>query len=113
MVGQLPWDFEALLHKQFPGKAVVSERIVKGRLDFACGGFCGPNAVYAKYWFTFTDAQSARFHLSQRRITGYFGNYPRQVLIRGQSVACNERETKFLVEYADAISFTLGCLPPP
>jgi hypothetical protein len=43
-----------------------------------------------------------------KKATG-FGNYPVAVLIRGRNVACNKRETTFLIKYRDGAGLTLGC----
>jgi hypothetical protein len=105
-------NFEALLHQSFPGRSVVSMQTRRsGELNFMCGGFCAPLSTRAPYWFVFRHPGRSAFHLSSRKFNpGYFGNYPTLVLIRGRTIACDRRETRFLIEYRDAAAFTLGCL---
>jgi hypothetical protein len=59
----------------------------------------------------FAEARGSAFHVSAKRVGG-FGNYPVPVLIRGRPIACDMREIRFVIEYRDAASFTLGCLGP-
>jgi hypothetical protein len=72
-------------------------------------GACSPLAVYSPYVYVFAHAQQSAFHISSKKKVGGFGNYPAPVLIRGRPIACNARETQFLIRYLDAISFTVDC----
>jgi hypothetical protein len=104
--GRILWQFEALLHDTFSNRPVCT----KGRLALSFrSGTCSPLAVYSPYFYVFANARGSAFHLSSPQKVGSFGNYPVVVFIRGRPVACNARETKFLILEAKA-RFTLGCL---
>lgn len=107
--GRLISNFEALLRTTFGMRAVF---VSKGE-NFSCAGTCAPLSTYSRYWFVFKSPARTTLHLSKRKFgSEAFGNYPAPVLIRGQSIACNTGETRFLVVYRNAASFTLGCLAP-
>jgi hypothetical protein len=112
--GRLLWNFEGLLRKTFPGRA-VSARYRRGSFwNFACSGSCSPLARWSPYRFTFEAPGGSAFHVSSKGLLpGSFGNYPLQVLVRGHAVACDKQETRFLIEYRDTASFTLACSKPP
>jgi hypothetical protein len=110
----LRWNFEGLLRKSFPGRAVSVKAVPGAFFDFSCAGLCGPLSVYSSYAYVFGAPGGSGFHVASRKFhAGTFGNYPLLVLVRGQSVACNQKETRFLIEYGNSVAFTLGCLPPP
>jgi len=113
--GEVLWNFETLLRASFPYRNVVSASLVKqsGALDFACGGSCAPNARYSSYAYSFASRGVSAYHLVRRTFRGSWGNYRRQLLIRGRSVACNSKETAFLVQQRQAVSFKLECATPP
>jgi hypothetical protein len=105
------WNFEALLWQRFvDGKVSVSRPE-----NFSCAGDCAPLSRYRPYKFTFLRPSGSAFHVSRRTFgdNGEFGNYPIAVLIRGKAVACDARETRFLIAYRSTASFTLACLPGP
>lgn len=104
--GRLIWQFEALLHDTF-GKRPLCARITRGSDNFEANT-CIPLALYSPYWYEFANASGSHFHISDK-VAIDFGNYPVPVLINGRGVACNAKETQFLIEYPDAASFTLGC----
>lgn len=107
--GHLLWNFEALLVRTF-GRRPVS---VSGQENFSCAGLCAPLSKYSPYRRVFANPTGSTFHLTARRFpAGAFGNYPEPVLIRGHTVACNARETRFLIADGDSVSLTLGCLAP-
>jgi hypothetical protein len=105
-IGQLLWQFEALLHDTFGNRAVC----VSGRWaqKFTYGA-CSPLAVYSPYSYVFAHAHGSSFHISSKKQVGGFGNYPVAVLIRGRPIACNAQGTQFLIKYRDGASLTLGC----
>ena len=107
--GRLLWNFEALLRQRFPGGRVSVSRPE----NFSCAGDCAPLSRYRPYKFTFLRPSGSTFHVSRRTFgdNGEFGNYPIAVLIRGKAVACDARETRFLIAYRSTASFTLACLP--
>lgn len=114
--GRLLRSFEKLLRRSFPGHRIVSASLIAttGALNFACVGDCSPNSKYVRYRFTFSNPQNETLHVSKKgHFRGTFGNYRRQVLIRGKSIACDPNEKTFLVQQIDAVSFTLACSRPP
>ena len=113
--GRLLWNFEALLRATF-GRADVS---ADAHFNFSnyyatCGNNCGPSAEHSGYVYTFENASESVFHIAAKPFGPdvVFGAHPIPVLIKGLPVACNAAETKFLIRYGDAVSFTLGCLSP-
>jgi hypothetical protein len=111
--GRLLFNFESILRANFPhASVVVWARIVRsGLLNFHCTRPCGSLSQELSYQFVFRRTGRSAFHLSRRKFNpGYFGNYPEILLIRGRSIACDRKETKFLIRYRSAVSFTLGCL---
>ncbi len=110
--GLLLWNFEGLLRTSFPGSSEVSAKVdPTSSYNFVCRGDCSPHAVYSRYRYVFAALGGSAFHLSPRKFPpGYFGNYPLQILIRGRSVACNRKETRFLIEYSNSAAFELACL---
>jgi hypothetical protein len=114
--GRLLWNFEGLLRKTFHAQIVSASSGLFESLNFSCAGWCGPNAAYLHYEFTFAHPAGSSFHVSKRRyVGGTWGNYPRGVLIRGHMIACNAKETEFLISwvYRSTASFTLGCSGDP
>ncbi|MDX6489373.1 MAG: hypothetical protein QOK13_1988 [Gaiellaceae bacterium] len=109
--GRLLWNFEALLLQRFVGRKVS----VSPPENFSCAGDCAPLSKYRPYRFTFLRPSGTAFHVSRRTFgdNGEFGNYPIAVLIRGRAVACDARETRFLIAYRSMASFTLACLAGP
>jgi hypothetical protein len=107
--GRLLMNFEALLRRTFHNQVVSVSRPE----NFSCAGYCGPLSKYRLYRFTFARPRGSLLHISKRTFgdNGEFGNYPVPVLIRGRAVACNARETRFLIAYRSTASFTLDCLP--
>jgi hypothetical protein len=104
------WSFEGLLSQTFgykPGSAA-------GGIDISCSGDCSPLSTYSPYSFVFARHRDPTFHISTRRPgpSISFGNYPAPVLIEGRLVACDSKESTFLVEYREAVNFSLGCLSP-
>ena len=108
--GQLVWSLEGLLTQTFGSKPVSAA----AGPNFSCSGDCSPLATYSPYSFVFARHGDTTFHLSTRRPgpNTSFGNYPTPVLINGRLVACDGKESMFLIEYRDAANFMLGCLPP-
>jgi hypothetical protein len=112
--GRLLWNLEGLLRRSFPGVTQVGVTGGPGRgssfYNFSCSGACAPNSKYSHYWYVFAKPGGSAFHLSSKRFSeGYFGNYPIQLLIRGRSIACNQKETRFLIAYFNSLPFTLSC----
>ena len=110
--GQLLWNFEALLRETFNRPVVSASMGLNDSLNFSCAGWCGPNAKYLHYKFTFAPNRGSTLHVSKRRyIGGSWGVYPRGILIRGHLVACNAEENRFLISwvFTSMASFTLGC----
>jgi hypothetical protein len=107
--GRLLMNFEALLRRTFHNRGVSVSRPE----NFSCAGDCAPLSQYRLYRFTFARPRGSLLHISKRTFgdNGEFGNYPVPVLIRGRAVACNARETRFLIAYRSMASFTLECLP--
>ncbi len=109
--GQVLWNFESLLRQTFGNRHICSSG--RWRQNFTGGdlskGACAPLATYSPYFYVFDSARGSAFHVSSKKEVGGFGNYPIAVLIRGRPVACNTRETRFLVLYRST-AFTLGCL---
>src|ERR1041385_2498365 len=62
--GRLLWNFEALLHKTFKTRVVSVSSGLYDSLNFSCAGWCGPNAKYLHYKFTFADARPTTLHVS-------------------------------------------------
>jgi hypothetical protein len=108
--GQLLWSFEGLLTQTFGSKPVSAT----AGPDFSCSGDCSPLATYLPYSFVFARHGDSTFHLSTRRVSPNtsFGNYPTPVLINGRVIACDNKESTFLIEYRDAANFAFGCLSP-
>jgi hypothetical protein len=104
--GQILWQFEALLHDTFGNRPVCASG--RWAQEFTSGD-CSPLAVYSPYSYVFAHAHRSAFHISSKKRVGGFGNYPIAVLIRGRPIACNARETQFLIKYRDSASLTLGC----
>jgi hypothetical protein len=114
--GQRLWQFEALLNDSFRSRIVSAHGSASstGYINFACRGACAPLAYWSPYFFTFTGARHSKFHLSNlspKRLAGTFGNYPVLIAVKGHPVACDRRERRFLITYADAVGFSLDCLP--
>jgi hypothetical protein len=110
--GRLLWNFEALLRDTFYTPVVSASTGPNEALNFSCAGWCGPNARYLHYRFTFSNARGSSLHISKRKYTGgTWGNYPRGILIRGHLIACNREETRFLISWVfrSMASFTLSC----
>lgn len=106
--GRTLWQFEALLRDTFGTRHLCPS----GRWgQYFTSGTCSPLAVYSPYSYVFAARHRSAFHLSRKRHVGGFGNYPIAVFIRGHPVACDARETRFLVLYRDS-PFTLGCSRP-
>src|SRR5687767_12433164 len=79
--GRLLWHFEALLRDTFNSRVVSASTGLNDSLNFSCAAWCGPNAKYLHYKFTFADPRRSRFHVSKRRyVGGSWGNYPRGIL---------------------------------
>ncbi len=73
---------------------------------------CSPLAKYDPYFYTFAHPVNTTLRLSHREPRN-FGNYPRVIVIRGETVRCNTgKHPRYLISYADAASFSLGCLAP-
>lgn len=103
--GRVLWQFEALLHDTFGNRSVcVSGR---WRQRFTSSD-CTPLAVYSPYDYVFAHARGSAFHISAKAGRN-FGNYPQPVLIRGMSVACNSRETTFLVVNVARAPYSVWC----
>ena len=128
--GRLLWNLEALLRTTF-GKNQPSgadntdsgptnpsnppKNSATGTyVNFDCAGdSCSPLSIYHPYWYTFANPTDSAFHLSARNYRDwFFGNYRVPILIKGKIVACNSRESRFLIRYSDASSFTLACMAP-
>lgn len=114
--GELLYRFEEFLHKRFGTTPVSVRDSSRGSaLEFvACRGGCGPLALYDPYFDTFTGATGlSGLSVSASKYTDQnFGNYGVPVAVGGHLVVCSTPPTKFLILYADAISFTLGCMEP-
>jgi hypothetical protein len=128
--GRLLWNLEAVLRATFGNSEPASsdttqtgptnpsnppQNSTTGRyVNFNCAGInCSPLSTYSPYRYTFSDPTNSTFHLSLQNYRKWsFGNYPEPVLINGRIVACNPRESTFLIRYADASSFTLACIAP-
>src|SRR5258706_3845501 len=110
--GRVLWQFEALLRDTF-GNRSVSAHLQPGRaINFACANKigCAPLAYWSPYFFTFTRAHDSAFRVSKKRFpSGYFGNYPFPIWIRGQFIACDRAEKHFLITYSDAVGLSLDC----
>lgn len=92
-----------------------------GILEFvACTGGCSPLAIYDSYFDTFARATGSSglsvsaLSVSTMKQGGQnFGNYGVPVVVAdGHLIVCNTKPTKFLIVYADAVSFSLGCAQP-
>lgn len=107
--GKRLWNFEALLTETFRRRPVA----VSDENDFSCAGTCAPLSRFRPYRFTFAMPRGTRFHTSSKNLeNASFGNYPVLIRVRGRPVACDEREQKFLIRYANMASFTVDCLAP-
>lgn len=113
--GVVLWNFEGLLRASFPKAPVVSASVKPrtGALDFSCAGFCTPSARYSSYPYIFARHTTSAYRLISQSFRGSWGNYRRQMLIRGRSIACNSKGTLFLVQQRQAVSFKLECVKPP
>ena len=59
--------------------------------------------------YVFAKAGGSKFHITSKKATN-FGNYPQPVLIRGRNIACDARETTFLIKHVAAgAGLALGC----
>ena len=92
--GRTLWEFEALLHDTFRYRHVSAHA-----LNFACSDRvgCAPLSYWTPYSFVFSDARNSSFHLSSARVLPSFGVHPLPVKIKGRYVACNRRETRFVI----------------
>jgi len=111
--GRLLWNFEALLKETLGGHQVcVSTKTRLGtRWNFTSGS-CAPLSTYLFYKPVFARPRGFTFHIARRAVrSAFFGNYPEAVLIRGQLVACDAAEARYLVDYASGAGLTLVCLP--
>jgi len=102
--GRVLWQFEALLHDTFGGRLVCATG--RWRLNFTTT--CGALAYYSPYDYVFAGARGSAFHISSKKACCY-GNYPQSVLIRGQNIACNTGEKRFLVANMARVHFSLWC----
>ncbi len=102
--GRALWQFEALLHDRFGGREVCATG--RWRLNFTTT--CGALAYYSPYDYVFAGARGSAFHISSKKACCY-GNYPQSVLIRRRNIACNARETMFLVANMARVHFSLSC----
>jgi hypothetical protein len=108
--GNLLERFEGLLHSTF-GSKQVCERAKAGPAVFVANG-CSPLATYEPYLDTFEHPTNTILRLSHREPRD-FGNYPRVILINGETVRCNTgKHPKYLITYADTASFSLSCQTP-
>jgi hypothetical protein len=114
--GKLLYRFEDFLHQKYGSTPVSVLDTTRHRaLEIvACSGGCGPLAAYDPYFDTFTMARGlSGLSISTLQYADQsFGNYPIPLAVGGHLIACNSAKTMFLVMLADAISFTLDCVPP-
>jgi hypothetical protein len=106
--GQRALALEGLLRKTFKSSSVCTVAAHRQTLDFVAGS-CAPLATYNPYFFTFTNRPATTYRLTQHR-PGDLGNYSRPVRLGGKYVLC--ANGRYLVELADAASFTLECVRP-
>ena len=86
-----------------------------GALNFACAGTynCVPHSKWNAYVYTFAGAHGSTLVLSSRTFApGAFGNYPIPIRINGHYVACDKRQSTFLVNLGGNTGFALLCLKP-
>jgi hypothetical protein len=111
--GRILWQFEALLRDTFGNRSISARSRPPGSaINFACASRigCAPLADWSPYFFTFRGPRHSRFHLSKRRFpSGYWGNYPVAVLVKGRFIACDRAEKRFLIAYSDAVGLSLDC----
>jgi hypothetical protein len=110
--GRTVWQFEALLFDTFHRRDLAAHYSrSRGSWNFGCAGECAPLSNWSPYRFTFAEARSSSFHVSQRQIpSGAFGNYPLIIKIKGHTVACDQSGRKFLITYGDAVGLWLNCM---
>lgn len=111
--GRLLWNFEALLKEALGDHRVcVSTNTGLDTHWSFTRGSCAPLSTYLFYKPVFARPRGSIFHISRRaRRSAFFGNYPEAVLIRGQLIACDAAEARYLVDYASSAGLALGCLP--
>lgn len=111
--GVLLWNFEGLLRKHVrnPEDVWRTGDPSSPYYNFSC---CGSRGTHATYRYVFRPPGGTSFHLSTTKFPpGVWGVNPAQVLIRGRSVACDARETRFLITYRGTASLTLNCTRRP
>lgn len=109
--GGLLWSFEGLLLDVFRSRSIG----VQYRFNFACSGRCYPASRYSTFTFTFAhpvNADGLTVSSVKASSPPNFGNYPLPIEIKGRLVFCNRAHTRFLVDYGDSVSLSLGCLAP-
>lgn len=106
--GQRLLALEGLLRQTFKGGSVCTVAAHRQTLDFVTGS-CSPLATYNPYFFMFTNSPATSYRLTHRR-PGDLGNYSRPVRLDGKYALC--ADGRYLVELADAASFTLDCVRP-
>jgi hypothetical protein len=106
------WQFEALLNDTYGGRSVAAHYNRRtGVLNVGCAGeSCGPLSYWTQYAFTFREAKDSSFHLSKARVLSSFGVHPIPVQIKGQYVACDRSEKRFLITYDLQAGLSLACL---
>ena len=102
--GRVLWQFAALLHDTFGGREVCAT----GRWRLSFSTTCGALADFSPYDYVFAGARGSAFHISSKKACCY-GNYPQSVLIRRRNIACNARETMFVVANMARVHFSLSC----
>ena len=55
------------------------------------------------------ELEASGVPLLKGRPSGYWGNYPVGVLVKGRFVACDRAEKRFLIPYSDAVGLSLDC----
>jgi hypothetical protein len=110
--GRLLVRFEGLLHSEFGSKAVCERAVKPGRPAVFVANGCTPLADYDPFFYSFRHSSAGNLHLSHKQ-PRHFGNYPRVINIRRETVRCDSGDTpKYLITYSDAASFTLACQAP-
>jgi len=102
--GRVLWQFEALLRDTFGGREVCATGRSRNNFTTTCGAL----AFFSPYDYVFAGARGSAFHVSSKKACCY-GNHPQSVLIRRRNIACNVRETMFLLVNLARVHFSLSC----
>jgi hypothetical protein len=115
--GTLTLRFESLLREEFGTRPVCTLSVPVEReasLDFPLqNNDCAPLARYNPYFYTFRSTEVPHLRLiSKKLVPGSLGDYAVPIKIGAYFVECSTAPLKYLFQYVDTSSWTLGCKAP-